>query len=136
MNWRVWGEKHRTIPSAQPIKIKSSPTVKQFAFVVWKIRTLNDEMLSLSEVKLFFVVYNIVNEKINSFFESLPLIQPIYLTVFDYWIHKGVLILLWHKLSPPFLLVHKQHHKSSYFSARPGWQNDQSKELVPKIKKN
>ena len=134
----MWGEKHRTIPSAQPMKMKSSPTVKQFAFVVW-----NPQHWSIIK-SLFYVIPNIISyyiedcncKTLNLFFESLPLIQPIYLTVFDYWIHKGVLILLWHKLSPPFLLVHKQHHKSSYFSARPGWQNDQSKELVPKIKKN
>ena len=31
MNWRVWGEKHLTMPSAQPMKTNSSPTDKQLA---------------------------------------------------------------------------------------------------------
>ena len=34
MNWSVWGEKQRTMPSAHPMKMKSSPRLMQFAEVV------------------------------------------------------------------------------------------------------
>ena len=62
MNWSVWGEKQRTMPSAHPMKMKSSPRLMQLAEVVRNSTHLTNTFSSINSKLDQIMSYSLVEE--------------------------------------------------------------------------